>query len=1017
MDVNYVKIFSSSNGIIRKRHSLTSKVAECTQKVISEQHNSIRNSQQDVSSFEGNIIQYLQKNDSWIKTAVFLRWLLTDEGMTAIVPCFLWIMAGTDGMLLMASLSLNELVNGCIKWICQRPRPFWTNSKIKNIGRLWEDDFGFPSSHAQTIACFFSCILFQYELVDRLHESMNLGYLLLFIFLLSLVFASGIARVYLGVHYPSDVIVGWMIGLAVPIVLQSVDLFTWFIKLGSPYRLYFSIVVPFLIYSCFATLRYLLPKPQFVSAWEETAHRNELVPSLKTIQTFRLSKYSIQIWSLTGGLVAASMAMEDYRLRFVLEACHWEHILPYSLPRTLLGYTVLIFLLFPFTFVLPKIFSRRYILSFVLKCTGAFFIGWWALYGCPKLADIALNASCPLHPPLTASPMIRMEVDQLKNKCHLNQYTPHRTLPLLDDHTNLFRPTSIEELQAFVRKQDSRTTVLRVFGSGHSQLFEQQFEFHPTTSSTKKIVYIQLSAPAFTKYQILSIGEDNVDRRILIEAGAGLHVGENKYMNISRQDSLLYKMAQDNLSFDNVPTIVHQTLGSVISTGSEGGSFHSFFKQVVGLRLVDGRGDLHMLWRNATENLEFRGALLSMGLMGILVSVVIAPSRQFCVMQPYNPTPAYFEFPVGNDHEQTPARSQTIHTLVNQIQDTFAENDYSGYFLVSTTQTYIYGSLPKGYNRTHRAVVANSFRMNRTIDVTVPTCGDLSKPEIFSEHPKNSFFFLTAAQLTVSLLSNILMQPACMKNKTVFFDLLAQSDVYTRLIEMGRTNQAIQISLERCLSEINKFAFDTLETHGINLDLYAACSMTQWTPPYRLIETVRQPTLGPSHIVLPLNHIVDLQLMDVSLHSVYFPIYNSSYLKRVLEVYWTEIISRPEDSICSEFFTEIYACPANDALMSPTRGLPSICFSIISMKRSLDSYAQVYRKFWQLFERHGLSFIVHWSKTLPIRQQDQTTWCNIRAQYQNDGAWSKFKTLVENFDPIGVFRDAYWHERFWMDDC
>ena len=110
-------------------------------------------------SFEGNLIEYLQKNDSWIKTAIFIRWLLADEGMTAIVPAFLWIVGGTEGILLLTNLALNELLNGCIKWICQRPRPFWTNSKIKNIGGLWEEDFGFPSSHAQISACFFSCIV------------------------------------------------------------------------------------------------------------------------------------------------------------------------------------------------------------------------------------------------------------------------------------------------------------------------------------------------------------------------------------------------------------------------------------------------------------------------------------------------------------------------------------------------------------------------------------------------------------------------------------------------------------------------------------------------------------------------------------------------------------------------------------------------------------------------------------------------------------------------------------------
>lgn len=423
MNVDYVETSSSSKDIIRKRRPLTSEVTESSsRKVISKTRDITTKSQHDASSFEGKMIQYLQKDDSWVKIAVFLRWVLTDEGVTAIGPFLIWLMAGTKGMMLLASLSINELLNGLIKWSCQRPRPFWTNSKTRNISGVWEEDYGFPSSHAQTIACFFSCILFQYRLVDHLHANISLGHLLIFTLFLSLFAATGLARVYLGVHYPSDVIVGWIIGFAMPILLQYIDIVTWFSKLGSPYRLYFSIFVPFLIYFCFATLRFLFRKPQLLSTWEETAHRNELVPSLKPIQARSLSKYTIQIWSLTGGLVAASMIMEDDRLRFVLEACHWEHSLPYSLLRTLLGYTVLILLLLPCTFVLPKILRQRYVLSFVLKCTGAFLIGWWTLYGCPKLAEIALNASCPLHPTPVASPVFQMEVDQLKNECHLEQY-------------------------------------------------------------------------------------------------------------------------------------------------------------------------------------------------------------------------------------------------------------------------------------------------------------------------------------------------------------------------------------------------------------------------------------------------------------------------------------------------------------------------------------------------------------------------------------------------------------------
>lgn len=411
MNEGYVARSSSSDGINRKRHTLTSEVTESSsRKVISKTPDITINSQHDGLSVEEKIIQHLQQNDSWIKIAVFLRWILTDEGVTAIAPFLIWLMAGPEGALLLANLTMNELLNGLIKWSCQRPRPFWANSKTKNISGIWEEDYGFPSSHAQTIAGFFSCILFQYRLVDHLHANITLSHLLLFTFFFSLVAATGIARVYLGVHYPSDVIVGWTVGLAMPIFLQYLDVITWFSNLRYPYRLYFSIAVPFLIYSCLATLRFLVRKPQLVSTWEETAHRNELIPSLKSIQARSLSKYTIQIWSLTGGLVAASMALEDDRLRFVLEACDWQHSLSHSLLRTLLGYIVLILLLLPVTFVLPKIFSRRYVLSCVLKCSGAFLIGWWTLYGCPKLAVIALNASCPLHSSLVASPMFQTEV-------------------------------------------------------------------------------------------------------------------------------------------------------------------------------------------------------------------------------------------------------------------------------------------------------------------------------------------------------------------------------------------------------------------------------------------------------------------------------------------------------------------------------------------------------------------------------------------------------------------------------
>jgi hypothetical protein len=184
-----------------------------------------------------------------------------------------------------------------------------------------------------------------------------------------------------------------------------------------------------------------------------------------------------------------------------------------------------------------------------------------------------------------------------------------------------------------------------------------------------------------------------------------------------------------------------------------------------------------------------------------------------------------------------------------------------------------------------------------------------------------------------------------------------------------------------------------------------------------MIESVGKTNIGPAHIVLPLDHAIDLELTNVDMQDIYFPIYNTSYVERVLEVYLTYLINQPQEYIGGRVFTEIYPCPAGDALLSPMRGLPSIRFSLLTTKRTSDSYTQVYRKVWHLFERHGWSFTMHWGKILPIHQQDRTTWCRIRAQYQEDGAWSKFKTLVEAFDPLGIFRDAYYDELFWKDGC
>lgn len=102
---------------------------------------------------------------------------------------------------LITTILSSSIVNFGIKFLFQRPRP-----------SLWESfypfpsDFSFPSGHAM------GSITFALTLLVIFWDS---RYLNLFA-ILALIYVGLIAwtRLYLGVHYPSDIIGGWLLGIA-----------------------------------------------------------------------------------------------------------------------------------------------------------------------------------------------------------------------------------------------------------------------------------------------------------------------------------------------------------------------------------------------------------------------------------------------------------------------------------------------------------------------------------------------------------------------------------------------------------------------------------------------------------------------------------------------------------------------------------------------------------------------------------------------------------------------------------
>jgi undecaprenyl-diphosphatase len=107
--------------------------------------------------------------------------------------------SGLAALVLLATVALQTLSNSALKAIFARPRP----EVFDHLDYTW--DLSFPSGHAAQNACLWALVVL---LVDRRLAWIGVP----------LALAIGLSRVILGVHWPSDVIGGWMEGVAFALI-------------------------------------------------------------------------------------------------------------------------------------------------------------------------------------------------------------------------------------------------------------------------------------------------------------------------------------------------------------------------------------------------------------------------------------------------------------------------------------------------------------------------------------------------------------------------------------------------------------------------------------------------------------------------------------------------------------------------------------------------------------------------------------------------------------------------------
>lgn len=145
------------------------------------------------------IILFLQSLGSWfVGPMQFFSFLGKEEFFLFIAPALVWCLDARLGLRTGLALMVSGSVNHFFKLAFAGARPYWYSEQVLPLST--EFSFGAPSGHAQNATVVWGVI------ANGLRRRWVTILMVIVIFLI------GISRLFLGMHFPHDVLLGWAIG-------------------------------------------------------------------------------------------------------------------------------------------------------------------------------------------------------------------------------------------------------------------------------------------------------------------------------------------------------------------------------------------------------------------------------------------------------------------------------------------------------------------------------------------------------------------------------------------------------------------------------------------------------------------------------------------------------------------------------------------------------------------------------------------------------------------------------------
>jgi membrane-associated phospholipid phosphatase len=155
-----------------------------------------------MNAFLDSLLQWNLVFQSWgewlLAPMTFLSFLGQEEFYLLIMPGLYWCWDASAGLRVGVMLLLSGGINNLFKLAFLSPRPYWVDKRV--IAYAHESSFGLSSGHAQNAVSVWGAM------------AVSIRRKWAWIAAFALMFLIGFSRLYLGVHFLHDVLVGWLIG-------------------------------------------------------------------------------------------------------------------------------------------------------------------------------------------------------------------------------------------------------------------------------------------------------------------------------------------------------------------------------------------------------------------------------------------------------------------------------------------------------------------------------------------------------------------------------------------------------------------------------------------------------------------------------------------------------------------------------------------------------------------------------------------------------------------------------------